>query len=262
MKKFDFGLEKKVVLITGGSSYLGTAMCEVLSQYGATLVIVGKNFRNIVTLKKRLLQEYSNPIEVFQMDISVDDSVHDVVSLIIKKFNRIDVLINNANFSSGKDLLDLDYANWNLGIEGTIGGNFRVTREVLGYMVKEKKGKIINISSMYGTVSPDVSIYDGTDFYNPVSYGVGKAGIIQFTKYIAANYGIKGITCNSISPGPFPNEDVKKDGIFLGRLIERVPLKRVGTPDDLKGLILLLTSSNSDFINGVNIPVDGGWTIW
>ena len=129
-------------------------------------------------------------------------------------------------------------------------------------MVKRKYGRIINIASMYGLVAPDVSIYDNNDFYNPANYGVGKAGIIQFTKYIAAVYGKYGVTCNSVSPGPFPNPSVQEHSEFIESLAKKVPLGRIGKPEEIKGVIALLASDASSYINGANITIDGGWTIW
>jgi len=151
---------------------------------------------------------------------------------------------------------------WAKGIDGSINSVFRLSQIVLDHMVERGYGKIVNVSSMYGIVAPDVSIYEGNEFYNPVNYGVGKAGIIQFTKYIAAVYGRHGITCNAISPGPFPSLSVQTNTEFIERLRKKVPLGRIGNPNELKGVIALLASDASSYINGANICIDGGWTVW
>ena len=115
---------------------------------------------------------------------------------------------------------------------------------------------------MYGVVIPDFEIYDGIEkYFNPPNYGVAKAGLIHLTKYYASFLAKYNINMNAISPGPFPSEDVQKDKVFINRLIKKVPLKRVGKPKDLRGILLLLSSSASDYITGQNICVDGGWTI-
>lgn len=261
-EKSIFSLTGKVVLITGGSGYLGTAMSEILSELGATLVIGSRNQQKNMELKNRLEDEYSNKVEAINFDISNLDKVSQVIENILKKFGKIDVLINNSYYGAGAELLNMSEEDWLIGIDGSINGVFRLTKAVLNSMIENKYGKIINIASMYGIVAPDVSVYDGNSFYNPANYGVGKAGIIQFTKYIAAVYGKHGITCNAISPGPFPNPKVQKDKKFIIQLEKRVPLGRIGKPENLKGVIALLSSDASAYINGVNISVDGGWTIW
>ena len=115
---------------------------------------------------------------------------------------------------------------------------------------------------MYGMVVPDLNIYkEREEFLNPPNYGVSKAGVIHLSKYYAMYLGKYNINVNSISPGPFPSEDVQKDKEFIKRLENKTKLKRIGNPEDLQGLILLLSSSMSSYITGQNIAIDGGWTI-
>jgi gluconate 5-dehydrogenase len=159
-------------------------------------------------------------------------------------------------------VLNMTEIYWIKGIDGTINGCYRLTKSVLAHMIRNGGGKIVNVASMYGIVAPDVSIYESNEYYNPANYGVGKAGIIHFTKYVAAVYGKYGINSNSISPGPFPNNKAQLNKDFIDKLIAKVPLNRIGNPNDLKGIILLLASDASGFINGENITVDGGWTSW
>ena len=115
---------------------------------------------------------------------------------------------------------------------------------------------------MYGSVSPDPSMYGESGFDNPPNYGAGKAAIIQFTRYAACHLSPFGIRVNSISPGPFPNETVQENVSFISKLNEKVPLKRFGKPEELKGAVILLASNAASYITGANIPVDGGWTAW
>lgn len=261
-EKSIFSLTGRVVLITGGSGHLGTTMSEVLSEFGATLILASRNNKQNLELKQRLEESYENKVEFVYLDISDSTAVLRVVEQILEKYKKIDVLINNSYYGAGAELLVMSEEEWIKGIDGSINGVFRLTKAVLDSMIENKYGKIINIASMYGVVAPDVSIYDGNSYYNPANYGVGKAGIIQFTKYIAAVYGKYGITCNAISPGPFPNPKVQENIEFINALEKKVPLGRIGKPEDLKGVIALLSSDASAYINGANICVDGGWTIW
>jgi gluconate 5-dehydrogenase len=257
-----FSLKDKVVLITGGNGHLGKAMCEVLCQYEATLIIASRNIKKNNALRRYLIKKFNANVIYIEMDLSVKTSVLEGIQTILSKFNKIDVLINNSYYGAGNELLSMTDQEWEQGINGSINSCFRITQLVLNHMMKKGSGKIINISSIYGIVAPNVSIYENNNFYNPANYGVGKAGIIHLTKYIAAVYGKYGITCNCISPGPFPNNNVQKNFDFIKKLEKQVPLNRIGIPNDLKGIVLLLASDNSNYINGANIPVDGGWTIW
>ena len=255
-----FDLEGKVILITGGSGYLGKAMSHALAEYGATLVLASRNVKKNKELCTELTNLYSNK------NIALELDVVSKIEKFITEYGRIDVLINNSYYGASGKFHKMTYENWNRGIQGSIDTVYLCTKAVINQMRNNKKGKIINISSMYGINAPNVDeLYSGDlceKYYNPINYGVGKAGIIQFTKYIAAVYGKEGITCNSISPGPFPNVEVQKNKTFLERLTNKVPLKRIGEPDDLKGAIVFLCSDSSDYINGHNLVIDGGWTIW
>ncbi|ETA67461.1 dehydrogenase of unknown specificity, short-chain alcohol dehydrogenase like [Methanolobus tindarius DSM 2278] len=257
-----FNLKNKVILITGGSGHLGKSMCEALAEYGATLIIGSRDIDKNKKLSKKLTNDFGNENYPILIDVSSNESINDSVQYINHNYAKIDVLVNNAYYGAGKDLTSITDDEWNMGIDGSIGSVYRCTKAVLPQMLSNGYGKIINISSMYGLVSPDISIYDTNDYYNPANYGAGKAAIIQFTRYIAGVYGKHGICSNSISPGPFPNSIVQKDKMFIDKLEEKVPLKRIGQPDDLKGSVLLLASDASNYINGTNIVVDGGWTIW
>jgi gluconate 5-dehydrogenase len=254
-------LNEKVILIIGGAGHLGSGMSEALSEFGATLIIADIDQEKNKSLSQDLTKRYENEIVPVKLDTSSLSNINEIVSGIVDKYKKIDVLINSAYFGSGRDLISMKESDWNLGIDGSINSVYRSTKIVLPYMIERKYGKIINIASMYGIVAPDVSIYDNNDYYNPANYGAGKAAVIQFTKYIASVYGEYNINCNSISPGPFPNKEVQKNKEFVKSLKSRVPLGRIGEPNELKGILVLLSSDASSFINGANIIVDGGWTI-
>ena len=219
-----FTLRNKVVLITGGASHLGSAMSEIVAEYGATLILASRNQENNHLLKEQIENQFKINVDVLPLDLSNPKSVIKLIDDIDSKYGRIDVLINNSYYGAGSELLDMTDEEWLKGIDGSINGVFRVTQAALKLMVRNQYGKIINIASMYGTVAPDVSIYEGNNYYNPANYGVGKAGIIQFTKYVASVYGNKGITCNSIAPGPFPNKTVQECDSFIEKLNNKVPI--------------------------------------
>ncbi len=259
-----FDLRGKTIIITGGAGYLGSAMSDALASYGAELFILGQNTQKNKAKAEELKDKYARSVcESYPFDITDTKLIQKVFRTIQEKTGRIDVLINNAYFIGNVQSLE-DYTTdaWNQGIDGTINSAFRVTQAAIPYMVQQKSGNIINIASMYGLVSPDMSIYGNSGENNPANYGVGKAAVIQLTKYIACVYGEKGIRSNSISPGPFPNKETQKMEGFIHNLEKKVPLKRIGEPEDLKGIIVFLASDASKYVNGQNIAVDGGWTAW
>jgi gluconate 5-dehydrogenase len=157
--------------------------------------------------------------------------------------------------------------DWSYTMEGVVGSTHKAIRTIIPYMKEQKSGKIINITSMYGIVSPDFdSLYRGDNcekYTNPPHYGAAKAAIIQLTKYYAVLLGKYNIHVNAVSPGPFSKVIIQEENPeFINRLKHKNPLNKIGKPEDLAGVIILLSSSASDFITGQTIQVDGGWTIW
>jgi NAD(P)-dependent dehydrogenase (short-subunit alcohol dehydrogenase family) len=130
-------------------------------------------------------------------------------------------------------------------------------------MAEQGRGSVVLFSSMYGSVSPDPTVYAVPMNPNPIEYGVGKAGIQQMARYLAVHWGPQGVRCNSISPGPFPNPTLQRDKPeFIERLAQKVPLRRVGQADEISGSVTFLLSEAASFITGQNLAVDGGWTSW
>ena len=200
--------------------------------------------------------------ESIAFDLHDKNSVHGAVDAVMQSARKVDVLINNAAYGCVKPLHEYEEEEWLEGIDGTINGVFRMTREILPVMLDQGHGNIINIASMYGMVAPNMEIYGDSGQNNPANYGAGKAAIIQFTKYIACVYAEKGVRANTVSPGPFPDPGVQKNVQFIRALENKTPMHRIGTPEDLQGIIVYLASDASRYTNGQNIAVDGGWTSW
>mgnify|MGYP003620406647 CR=1 FL=1 len=253
-----FDLKDKNILFTAGSSYLGSAMVEGRCAFGANVVITGRNMDKC----QALLHRCGNRCHSVFMDVTDEGSIKKTCREVVQQFGSIDVLVNNANFSRPGAFEKISGEDFAKGIDGTINSVFRVTSEVLRYMLKMKRGSIINIASMYGLVAPNPDVYGDTGWDNPASYGAGKAAIIQLTRYLACTYGRRGIRVNCISPGPFPSVKVQENSDFVQRLSEKTPLGRIGKPEELKGVIVFLASEASSYVTGQNISVDGGWTAW
>ena len=251
-----FVLSNKVILVTGGYGYLGKAAVEALIYHGATVYVLG---RKLEEFKRNFKDNKNLKFEVF--DVSSSNSIKDVFNRIYEREGYINVLINNAFYSSGQSPETMTDEDFSFGLEGVLSSVFKCIREIIPFFKMQGFGKIINVSSMYGMVAPDFSVYkDSPQFLNPPHYGAAKAGILQLTKYYASYLGEYGVQVNAISPGPFPSENVQIDTDFIERLKNNTLLKKIGKPEDLAGSFVFLSADTSDFITGQNIVVDGGWT--
>ena len=258
-----FDLTGKTVVITGGAGHLGIGISEALAAFGAELYLLGHDAEKNQRERARLREKYEGlTCESIAFDLHDKNSVHGAVDAVMQSARKIDVLINNAAYGCVKPLHEYEEEEWLEGIDGTINGVFRMTREILPVMLEQGHGNIINIASMYGMVAPNMEIYGDSGQNNPANYGAGKAAIIQFTKYIACVYAERGIRANTVSPGPFPDPEVQKDVRFIRALENKTPMRRIGTPEDLQGIMIYLASDASRYTNGQNIAVDGGWTSW
>jgi NAD(P)-dependent dehydrogenase (short-subunit alcohol dehydrogenase family) len=258
-----FSLQGRVVVVTGGAGHLGSAISEGLAEAGADVAIASRDDRRCRELADKLAKRCSVRAMGIRLDMRSLGEVKDCFMEVDRRMGAIDVLVNNAGFAkAGTSIESVSEADWLEAIEGTINGVFRCTQAVLPHMERRKRGAIINVSSMYGIVSPDPRIYGDSGYDNPPGYGAGKAAVIQLTRYAACHLAAKGIRVNAVSPGPFPSPIVQRNEQFMAELRTKVPLGRIGDPADLKGVVVFLASDASSYITGQNIVVDGGWTAW
>lgn len=254
-----FSLENKTALITGGYGYLGTAIAEGLAEAGATVYVLGRNKEKFEAAFKG--KDFQN-LYFQYCDISETQTVTTAFKEIHEREGNIHILINNAFYSKGQQPELLSDEEWAYGVDGNLNSVYRCIREVLPYL-KPNGGRIINVSSMYGIVSPDFNMYENSPgFLNPPHYGAAKAGVLQLTRYFACYLGPYNITVNSVTPGPFPSEKVQEDDAFIKQLQKKNPLNRIGKPADLKGAFVYLASDASAYMTGQNLVIDGGWTAW
>jgi NAD(P)-dependent dehydrogenase (short-subunit alcohol dehydrogenase family) len=252
---YRIDLTGKTIMVTGGYGHLGKAIVDSLCLHGARVFVLG---RNKATFNSKF-QDVT--VEFIECDISSSVSIEQAFGAVVARAGRADVLINNAFSSRGQSPLKMTDEDWAAGIDGTLNSVFRCIRAVAPYMIDARQGKIINVSSMYGMVAPDFSIYNDTpDFINPPHYGAAKAGVIQLTKYYASYLGQHGINVNSVTPGPFPGPVAQQHEGFVEELKSKTILGRIGSPADLAGIFTFLSSEAANYITGQNFVVDGGWT--
>ena len=258
----EFSLKNKIALVTGATGHLGQEMAIGLASAGAHVLI---NSRSIDKAKKT-----KDIIE--KLGFSAEEAVFDVTNENeIKKFftnykNKLNILVNNAyrgtKLGTIKTASSEDYVK---SYESGLVSSHNLLLSSLSSLRKavsvDGEASVINISSMYGMVSPDLSIYTSPEASSPPFYGAVKAALIQFTRYASIEFGKENIRVNSISPGPFPSADAQKnDPELIKKIIKKVPLGRIGKEQEIRGPIIFLASKASSYINGENLIVDGGWT--
>ena len=271
-----FSLKDKIAVITGGSGFLGSGFALTLSNIGAIPIVLDKNKNSLQLLEKKFKKK---KLKGFFLLVDLDDEnkVNVAIDLIIKKYRKIDCLINAAGFT-GQAMLKTNvnffekfekynFQLWQSSLNGNLSSVFLVTKSVAKHMIKRKKGSIVNIASDVGIISPDHRIYEpnkkfnykGVSFNTPISYSVAKSGIISMTRYLATYWAKKGIRVNCISPAGVYKKHNKK---FVEQLSQRIPIGRMAKSYELNGAIIYLCSNASSFVTGHNLVVDGGRTIW
>ena len=252
-----FSLDSKIIVVTGGYGYLGQSIVRGLAGAGAVVVVIGRNRDKFDEVLGSCRNVYFQ-----QADLSLTEEVQTAFARIKETHGSIDVLINNAHYGMGGAVDHLSDEAWAKTIDGTVGNYHRCIREVLPYFRSQRRGNIINVSSMYGMVAPDFTAYaDYPAFTNPPHYGAGKAAILQLTKYFASLLGKEHIRVNAVSPGPFPSTVVQQEEGFVAELASRTALNRIGDPEELAATFIYLAAKASSYVTGQNIVVDGGWTI-
>ena len=256
-----FRLDKKIAIVTGAYGYLGSEISKTLAGFGANVILVGRNEKKMKDFYKQNIELFEKS-EYFISDVTDEKEFKKIVEKTNKKYKSIDILVNNAYGKQNEPFEKLTKQTWNEAIENTITHYFTCIQAVSPYMLKAKKGSIINIASIYGFLGTDQRIFKPIGKKSPIHYSVSKGGTLQLTKYLATLWAEKGIRVNAISPGHMPPKRGPENPKYMKELTSRIPLGRIGNPSDLAGATILLASNASSYITGQNIIVDGGWSSW
>ena len=269
MKLSKFNLENKNILITGAAGSLGFEHSIALLEVGARVFMTDINYPKLIKNKLKLIKKNQKyKIDCFKMDVSKEKSIINILKKIRKMNLKIDVLINNAclnpkfgdkfyykNTSLEKFSLNI----WDREIRVGLTGAFLCSKIFGSYMKKNKKGGvIINIASEYSVITPDHRIYSKKN-YKPISYPVIKTGLLGLTKYLATYWIKEGIRCNAFSPGGVRENQNKE---FVNKLKKLIPMRRMANTDEYHSVLQFLCSDASAYLNGQNILMDGGRSIW
>ena len=259
-----FRLDGKVCLVTGGAGHLGAAMSTALAEAGGHVLILGRTKRTLAALAQQLTDRGLSA-EAITSDVTMAEDIKSLIADVKKRHGKLDVLVNNAYSGRPGVMADSKASDYLNAIEITVGAAAELVNaahDLLRSAVQTSgDASIINISSMYGMVSPDPRVYGRSGMNNPPHYGAAKAALLQYTRYAAVHLAPEGIRVNAISPGAFPPEAAQqRDPAFTAALTQKVPMGRLGRPEDMAGAIVFLASSAARFVTGANLPIDGGWT--
>lgn len=250
----------KLIWVTGGAGYLGSAITTALDEQGARVICIdlpGKAADFVRTA------QLTSTIPV-AMDLSDPNELPTAIDALIVEHGVPDGVAHLAYASSsGKTLEELSVDDFQHTFDRALTPAFVLSRSLAAHMKPRGSGNIVLFSSMYGLVSPDPRSYHEPMKPNPIDYGASKAAILQLTRYLAVHYGPSGLRFNSIVPGPFPNPAVQATHPeFTARIADKTALGRVGTNSEIVGPTLFLLSDGASFVTGHNLVVDGGWTAW
>tara|TARA_Y100000768_G_scaffold351279_1_gene302069 strand:+ start:1601 stop:2425 length:825 start_codon:yes stop_codon:yes gene_type:complete len=273
MEKYN--LNNKTALITGASGLLGIKHAEALLQLSCDVVLTDIDIEKLLTIKKELKSKYKNLIRVYQMDVTSENNITEILKNLNKKKIRIDILINNAAINPKQSsikgnirttrLENFSLSRWNQELSVGLTGAFLCSKIFGSKMAKDNKGGVIlNISSDLSVIAPDQRIYRQDDLdenlqaVKPITYSVIKTGLIGLTRYLSSYWPNKNIRANALSPGGvFTNQDKE----FVTKLSSLIPLGRMANLEEYMSAVQFLCSDASKYMTGQNIVIDGGRSV-
>lgn len=242
-------LAGKNVIITGATRGIGKGIAEIFAQFGANIAFTYVSDVSKANAVQAQLSEYGTKVIAYKSDASDYDAAQQLIEEVLKEFGTIDVLINNAGITKDNLLLRMEKADWDKVIKVNLDSVFNLTKAVIKPMMKQKKGSIINMSSVVGVKGNA----------GQANYAASKAGIIGFSKSVALELGSRNIRCNVIAPGFIETEMTEiLDANVIADWKNSIPLKRGGTPEDIANACVFLASELSTYITGEVINVNGG----
>ena len=241
-------LSDKIALVTGASRGIGQSISMILAQNGAHVVCVSRNINDVQSVADKITHQRFNA-SAASCDISDSNNVTELVKDIIEKHGRIDILINNAGITRDNLLMRMSEDDWNEVVNVNLKAAFTAIKAASRSMIKQRSGRIINISSVVGLIGNA----------GQVNYAASKAGLIGMTKSVAREFASRGITANCIAPGYVETQMTNKlTDEVKSSLNEQIPLGRIGNVEDIAYAVAFLASDEASYITGQTLAVDGG----
>ncbi|GIX48469.1 MAG: 2-deoxy-D-gluconate 3-dehydrogenase [Candidatus Tectimicrobiota bacterium] len=247
-----FDLSGKVAIVTGGSKGLGREMALALAEAGAAVVVVSRTLEALEKVADTIRQQGGTALAV-AADVTRAEQIEAMVARVMATFGQIDILVNNAGIGGTTPVLELDEAEWDRFLTVNLKGPVLCAKYVGREMVKRRQGKIINVASVFAQVT---ARYMG-------AYAASKAALVQFTRILALEWSRYNIQVNALCPGYFATP---MNAEFFAseagqRLIQRLPMQRIGRPEEIRGAIVFLASAASSYMTGAALYLDGGHTL-
>ena len=237
-------LKNKNIIVTGASGGIGNSIVEKLSEAGANILASGTRIEKLEELKKKF-----NNVKILKFDISQSDKIEEFIENASKELGGLDCIVNNAGITKDNLAIRMSIEEWKKVIDINLTSTFFMSKFAIKKMLKNKKGKVVNITSVVGH----------TGNLGQTNYTASKAGIVAMSKSLAIEYGKKNININCISPGFIKTAMTDKiDEKFKEIIISKIPSARLGEPQDIANAVLFLASSHSDYVNGETLHVNGG----
>jgi NAD(P)-dependent dehydrogenase (short-subunit alcohol dehydrogenase family) len=247
-------LSSKVSVVTGGNKGIGRGIVERLAQAGASVVVVSRHLPECQAVAREMQRQYGIESMALQADISKVEDIEAMIDQAIRRLSRIDVLVNNAGIALRVPALEITREIWEAVLNTNLRGSFFCAKEAARRMKDQGGGSIINVGSVHSMTA--MKLY--------AHYGASKAGLSQLTRVLALEWGEYQIRVNCVAPGSVPT-DINRDVLAIPenrqRNINKTVLKRLGTPQDIAGIVAFLASDHASYITGQTIYVDGGWTL-
>ena len=237
-------LQNKNIIVTGASGGIGNSIIEKLNECGANILASGTRTEKLEELKNKF-----NKVKILKFDISQSDKIEEFVEKAFKELGGLDCIVNNAGITQDNLAIRMSIEEWKKVIDINLTSTFLLSKFAIKKMLKNKSGKIVNITSIVGH----------TGNLGQANYTASKAGIIAMSKSLAIEYAKKNININCISPGFIKSAMTDKiDDKFKEIIVSKIPSARLGEPDDIANAVLFLSSDQSDYINGETLHVNGG----
>jgi NAD(P)-dependent dehydrogenase (short-subunit alcohol dehydrogenase family) len=248
-----FNLNNRVAVVTGASAGLGVNLAKALARQGADIAILARRKEKLEAVAEEIRGIGANCLAV-KCDVTRTEDIKEAVLEIKKAYGKIDILVNNAGGGKAVPTTEMTDEIWLSGIDLNLSSTFKCCREFGKEMIEAEYGRIVNVSSMLGLVGTIAT----------AAYGSAKAGIINLTRILAAEWATKGVTVNALVPGFFQSETNNAEKVstefFMNRVKTYCPMKRIGREGELDSAILFLTCEESSYVTGTTVVVDGGWT--
>lgn len=247
-----FDLSGKVAIVTGASRGLGQYFATALAKAGADLVITSRKFSALTEFKQQIESLGRKALPV-QLDVLSQSDIENMVRLAVKEYGKIDILVNNAGMNIRKPTTEVTQQDWDAVLDTNLKGSFFCAQAVAKEMIKRKYGRIINIGSCTCVFGME----------GIAAYSASRGAILSMTRTLAAEWGKYGVTVNVLAPGWFKtaqNAVLYQNKDWVNYITDRIPLNRVGQPNDLDGAVVFLASDASEYITGQMLLIDGGFT--